>query len=131
MTVLALPPARITLTPMTGLRDTLLEIERALGGGTGDAYLEHLTDDAIVVVPGAAITREQTALAIDATPGWDEFEITDDRVVELTPDSALLTYRWSSRRGDETYDALMSSVYVKQSDGSWKLALHQQTPATP
>jgi ketosteroid isomerase-like protein len=25
----------------------------------------------------------------------------------------------------------MSSVYVKQADGTWKLALHQQTPATP
>src|SRR3954471_19406971 len=89
------------------------------------AYREHLTDDAVVVVPGAAITREQTALAIDATPGWDEFEITDERVVPLTDDSAILTYRWTSRRGDETYEALMSSVYVKR-DGEWKLSLHQQ-----
>src|SRR3954447_26263147 len=116
---------------MTSLRDTLLTIERTLGGGTGDAYREHLTDDAVVVVPGAAISREQTAFAIDATPGWDEFEITDERVVELTDDSALLTYRWSSRRGDETYEALMSSFYVRQPDGTWKLALHQQTPASP
>jgi hypothetical protein len=52
-------------------------------------------------------------------------------VVALTPDSAVLTYRWSSRRGDETYDALMSSVYVKQPSGAWKLALHQQTPVSP
>ena len=110
--------------------DELLEIERELGGGTGDTYRKHLTDDAVVVVPGAAITREQTAFAIDATPGWDEFEITEDRVVPLTDDSAILTYRWSSRRGDETYEALMSSVYVRR-DGEWKLALHQQTPVTP
>jgi hypothetical protein len=107
--------------------DELLKIERELGGGTGDTYRKHLTEDAVVVVPGAAITREQTALAIDATPGWDEFEITDERVVPLTGDSAILTYRWSSRRGEETYEALMSSVYVKR-DGEWKLALHQQTP---
>jgi len=123
------PPA-IT-APVADLSDTLLQIERALGGGTGDTYRQHLTDDAVVVVPGAAITREQCAYAIDATPGWDEFDITDERVVELTPDSALLTYRWSSRRGDETYDALMSSVYVKQPSGEWKLALHQQTPVSP
>ena len=116
---------------MADLRDTLLQIEHALGGGTGDAYREHLTDDAVVVVPGAAIDREQTAFAIDATPGWDEFEISEERVVELTPDSALLTYRWRSRRGDETYVALMSSVYVRQPEGGWKLALHQQTPTTP
>jgi hypothetical protein len=110
--------------------DELLKIERELGGGTGDAYRKHLTEDAVVVVPGAAIDREQTAFAIDATPGWDEFEITEDRVVPLTEDSAILTYRWSSRRGDETYEALMSSVYVRR-DGEWKLALHQQTPVTP
>jgi ketosteroid isomerase-like protein len=116
---------------MTGLQDTLLRIERALGGGTGDTYRQHLTDDAVVVVPGAAIDREQTAFAIDATPGWDEFEISQERVVRLTDDSAVLTYRWSSRRGNETYEALMSSVYVKQPDGGWKLALHQQTPAQP
>jgi hypothetical protein len=110
--------------------DELLRIERELGAGSGDTYRKHLTEDAVVVVPGAAITREQTALAIDATPGWDEFEITDERVVPLTDDSAILTYRWSSRRGDETYEALMSSVYVNR-DGEWKLALHQQTPVNP
>ena len=113
------------------LHDTLLEIERTLGGGRGDDYRAHLTDDAVVVVPGAAITREQCAFAIDATAGWDEFEIHDERVVELTPDSALITYRWRSRRGEETYEALMSSVYVKQAGGEWKLALHQQTPVIP
>ena len=116
---------------MPDLHDQLLQIERTLGGGRGEDYRAHLTDDAVVVVPGAAITREQAAQAIDATPGWDEFEITDDRLVELTPGSALITYRWSSSRGDETYEALMSSVYVKQPDGEWKLALHQQTPVNP
>jgi ketosteroid isomerase-like protein len=116
---------------MSELRDTLLQIEHTLGGGSGDTYREHLTDDAVVVVPGAAIDKEQTAFAIDATPGWDEFEISDARAVELSGDTAFLTYRWSSRRGDDTYEALMSSVYVRQADGTWKLALHQQTPATP
>jgi hypothetical protein len=110
--------------------DDLLAIERELGGGTGDTYRKRLTDDAVVVVPGAAITREQCAFAIDATPGWDEFDIEDARVVPLTDDSAILSYRWSSRRGDDTYEALMSTVYVRR-DGEWKVALHQQTPVRP
>jgi hypothetical protein len=110
--------------------DELIAIERELGGGDGDTYRRYLTDDAVVVVPGAAITREQCAFAIDATPGWDEFEIEDERFTQLGPDSVALTYRWSSRRGDETYQALMSTVYVKR-DGGWKVALHQQTPVTP
>jgi hypothetical protein len=115
---------------VSDLREQLLAIERALGGGRGDTYREHLTDDAVVVVPGAAIDREQTAFAIDATPGWEEFDISDERVVELNEGSAILTYRWRSRRGAETYEALMSSVYVRQESGEWKLALHQQTPLT-
>jgi hypothetical protein len=110
--------------------EELLAIERELGAGDGDTYLRLLTDDAVVVVPGAAISREQCAFAIDATPGWDEFTISDERVLDLDPDSKVLTYRWSSRRGDETYEALMSTVYVRRG-GDWKVALHQQTPARP
>jgi hypothetical protein len=116
---------------MNDLHRELIALERALGGGTGDAYREHLTGDAIVVVPGAAITREQCAMAIDSTPGWDEFEISDDRIVQPTDDTAILTYRWRSTRGDYTYEALMSSVYARQADGAWKLVLHQQTPVNP
>lgn len=116
---------------MTDLRQHLLELERALGGGTGDTYREHLTDDAVVVVPGAAITREQCAFAIDSTPGWDEFEISDDRLLQPTDDTAILTYRWRSQRGDFVYESLMSSVYARQADGAWKLVLHQQTPVNP
>jgi hypothetical protein len=59
-------PRSVYSSGMAELRETLLEIERALGGGTGDTYREHLIDDAVVVVPGAAITREQCAYAIDA-----------------------------------------------------------------
>ena len=116
---------------MSDLHQHLLDLERALGGGTGDAYREHLTDDAVVVVPGAAINREQTAMAIDSTPGWDEFDISEDRVTQPTGDTAILTYRWRSQRGDFVYESLMSSVYARQPDGAWKLVLHQQTPVNP
>lgn len=111
----------------TNLRQELLEIEHELGGGDGEAYRRHLAGDAIVVVPGAILDREGCAAAIDESPGWDEYSITDARLVEPTPDSALLTYRWSSRRGEATYDAAMSSVYARR-DGGWRLVLHQQTP---
>jgi hypothetical protein len=107
--------------------DELLEIERELGAGPGDAYRRHLTEDALVVVPGAVLTREQCAAAIDASGGWDESEITDARTIEITPESAVLSYRWRSRRGEMTYAAVMSTVYVRR-DGAWRVVLHQQTP---
>jgi hypothetical protein len=109
------------------LHDELLQIEHELGAGSGDAYRRHLADEAIVVVPGMVLDREACASAMDASPGWDEYAISDARTVELTPDSALLTYRWRSRRGDSPYAAVMSSVYTRR-DGAWRLVLHQQTP---
>jgi hypothetical protein len=125
------PHERAIMPPMDALHEELLGIERALGGGTGDTYREHLAEDAVVVVPGAAITREQCAAAIDETPGWDDFEITDDRIVRPNDDTAILTYRWRSSRGDYVYESLMSSVYARRAEGGWKLVLHQQTPVTP
>ena len=105
----------------------LLEIEEALGTGSGDAYRRHLAQDAIVVVPGAVLDREQCAEAMDASPGWDEHEITEVRMAQPTPDAVILNYRWRSRRRDVAYEALMSSAYWRR-DGEWRLVLHQQTP---
>ncbi len=112
---------------MHGVHEELLGIERELGAGPGEPYRRHLAEDAVVVVPGAVLDREACAAAVDASPGWDEWAISDARTVPLTPDSAVLTYRWRSRRGDSTYAALMSSGYARR-DGAWRLLLHQQTP---
>ena len=112
---------------MDTVYDELLQIERALGAGDGDAYRRHLAEEAIVVIPGAALDRDACIDAMDASPGWDEFAISDVHALSLTTDSAMLSYRWRSRRGNELYVALMSSVYVRR-DGSWRLVHHQQTP---
>jgi hypothetical protein len=112
---------------MDTVHEELLRIEDELGAGAGDAYRRHLAEDAVVVVPGAVLEREACAAAMDASPGWDERSITDARTIALTHDSAVLTYRWRSRRGDSTYAAVMSSVYARR-DGAWRLVLHQQTP---
>jgi hypothetical protein len=65
---------------------------------------------------------------MDASPGWDEASFEDRRLIGLSDDIALLTYRFSGKRGDDfDYAALMGSVYVKR-DGRWQMAFHQQTP---
>jgi hypothetical protein len=109
------------------VHDELLRIEDELGAGPGDPYRRHLAEDAVVIVPGAVLDRDTCAAAMDASPGWDEREIIEPRTIMLTPDSALLTYRWRSRRGDDVYAAVMSSDDARR-DGSWRLVLHQQTP---
>jgi hypothetical protein len=62
-----------------------------------------------------------------AGPPWDRYDISDERVLDLTPDSALLVYKVDADRGDMHYTALLNSTYVRE-DGEWRLALHQQTP---
>lgn len=112
------------------LKHDLYELERELGDGDGDTYRRHLTDEAVVVVPGQAMTKDQTVQAMDAGAGWDDFSFDDERFAEIADDAALLSYRFQGRRGEDfTYSALMGSVYVRR-DGAWKMAYHQQTPLT-
>jgi hypothetical protein len=48
--------------------------------------------------------------------------------VTLSDTSTVITYECSAKRKDgKPYHALVSSGYVKLSDG-WRLAFHQQTP---
>jgi hypothetical protein len=114
-------------TGVEGLHDHLLAIEHELAAGPGEPYRRHLAHDAVVVVPGAVLDREACAAALDGSPCWEEYEISDARTIGLGPDSAVLTYRWRSRRGETTYSAVMSSVYALR-DGAWRLVVHQQTP---
>ena len=50
------------------LKQVLYGIERELATGDGVAYRRHLIDDAIVIVPGQRLDKQQTIAAIDASP---------------------------------------------------------------
>jgi len=109
------------------LVEQLVEIEEQLGAGPGEPYRRWLTDDALVVVPGRVMDREECAAAMDEGPGWDAWQIDDPRVISIDPDAAVLSYRWRSSRGDQVYEAAMSTVYTRRG-GEWLVVLHQQTP---
>lgn len=102
---------------------------KALSTTGGAAYYrEHVTDDGIMVFPDMVLSNDACIAAIErATPrAW--FRIEEPRVMRLTEDSAVVTYRASAQRDAQPQDtALMSSVYVRR-DGAWKLAFRQQTP---
>ncbi len=106
----------------------LLRIEHELARGDGATYEQHLAEEAQVVIPGYTLDRAATVEAMDASPGWDEVSIGEEEVRELGPDVALLTYLFRGRRGQDHYAATLSSAYVKDGEGCWKLAFHQQTP---
>ena len=110
--------------------DDLLTLEREFWKGDADFYRRHLSDHAVMVFPEPAgvMTRDQVLEAIASAPRWADVHLEEPRVVTLTGETAILTYKATARReGDTTpYVALVSSVYVN-GGGRWKLAFHQHT----
>ncbi|WP_106264381.1 MULTISPECIES: nuclear transport factor 2 family protein [Isoptericola] len=106
--------------------DELLAIDDRLALGAGADYAEVLHEDAVVVVPGAVLDKAGCVAAMDASPGWDEVDLGDARLVR-GGDTATVVYRFTGRRGTDTYAATLASTYVR-SDGRWQLLLHQHTP---
>jgi hypothetical protein len=117
------------------LLDLLLGLERegweALSSGRAGAYYrEHLTDNALMAFPFGVMTRDEAIGAMESAPPWSMFEIHDARVVTLTADSGVLVYRAVAQRtGEAPYFALVSSTFVRVRT-AWKLAFHQQSPAS-
>jgi uncharacterized protein (TIGR02246 family) len=111
----------------------LEELERqgwvALSGASGaEFYNDLMADDGLMVFPGVVFDKQETLQGIADAPPWASFELSDTRVINATPDTAVVTYRATAQRsGEAPYRALMSTAYVRR-NGSWRLILHQQTP---
>lgn len=117
------------------MRRELLEIEHqaleALSSSAGAAtafYEEGLARDVLMLFPGGMVIEDRAdVISSMGGPAWDGFEISDERVVELGDEVAVVVYRATANRGETEYTALFNSTYIRE-DGTWKLALHQQTP---
>jgi hypothetical protein len=117
-------------------RDDLIELEKQAwqalatdGAAAAEFYAEVLAEDVLVLLPGGMVVDDREAV-IDSMRGapWTSFDLSDERVIDLTDDSAMVAYRVTARRpGQDDYTALLSSTYV-QEDGAWRMAVHQQSP---
>lgn len=113
----------------------LLRLEQAgwtsLCDGTGDAFYGRImTENGVMVLAdGSILDRDGVVASLRDAPSWNSFEMTDERVVEMAPDTAALVYtgRASRAAGGPAFVGAMTSVYVRQGD-QWRLALYQQTP---
>ena len=98
-------------------------------GEAARAFYERVLDRQVVMLlPGGMVLEERGAI-VDSMSGqpWSSFELEDVRCLQPTPDTGVVAYGVSARRGSQDYSALMSSVYVRREEG-WKLTFHQQTP---
>ena len=91
-------------------------------------YDQVLATDVLMLFPGGMVIDDR-AQVVDSMRGadWDSFQLSDERVLELGDDSAVVAYRAHATRGGTDYDALLNSTYVRE-NGSWRLTLHQHTP---
>ncbi len=116
------------------LSDELLDLERAgwnsLCESTGAAfYGELMLPDAVMVLAnGKVMDRDTVVGALSESPPWRTYDIEDVRVITVDSATAILVYTGVAYRDgdDPAFTGAMSSVYHRV-DGSWKLALYQQT----
>lgn len=113
----------------------VLELEHAgwqalssSGDEAGAFYERVLARRVLMLLPGGLVIDDRRQ-AIDSMRGapWDHVELSDERVLPLGDGGAVVAYRGRARRGDTSYEALFTSTYVRE-DGSWRVAVHQQTP---
>lgn len=113
----------------------LIDLERAgwqALATDGDAaaafYEERLASRCVMLLPGGMLLDDRDDI-VDSMRGapWDEFALSDERVIGLGDGSGVVVYRVDATRGGDEYAALVSSTYVSEG-GRSRLAVHQQTP---
>ena len=116
--------------------DDVLELERAgwraltKEGEAAGFYEEVLADEVLFLLPGGMVLDDRPAVVRSmAGVPWDEHELTGERVVPLGASAAVVAYLARARRGEDAYEAWCASTYVLV-EGTWRLAVHQQTPLT-
>ena len=137
----AAPPGHATLewtesmeTPAK-LEQTLIALERAgweaLTGGRGVAfYQEVFLDEGLMLFPVGTFGKADALQALATAPPWARYELRQLRVLPLSESTASVVYDVEASRAEQPpYRAVMSSTYVWR-QGTWKLALHTQTPTS-
>jgi hypothetical protein len=111
------------------VHEDLLELERGFWGAAGDPgfYRRWFADDGRCVFGFGTLDKEATVDSMASATPWTEVDLHDVVIVPLGATAAALTYRATAARGDEPYEAMVSSVYARGDEG-WQLAVHHQTP---
>jgi ketosteroid isomerase-like protein len=102
----------------------------ALSRGEGrNFYGEVLADDAVVVVPGAVLGKEQTLASWDGVAPWQWYDLIWRDALDLDCAAVVIYEVVAQRPPEPPYRATICSTYARRPDG-WRLVLHQQTPST-
>ncbi|MFU8946702.1 nuclear transport factor 2 family protein [Mycetocola zhadangensis] len=114
--------------PAILLREEHAGWKAILAGRGGEHYARAMTRDALMIVEGAVISRDDVAAAFSTAAPWDSYEIHEPALIRLGDRSGIVAYRAVATRGEDTVELRMSTTYLYRG-GSWHVAAHQQTPA--
>jgi hypothetical protein len=108
--------------------DKLLTIEKGFWFEGANYYDQYITNKAVFVFPGMRLGKEDGVSAADQAPRWDELDLTDEKLVEVSEDVAVLTYHTrAKRKRQKPYAGNITTVY-RLEDGEPKMVFHQHTP---
>jgi hypothetical protein len=100
-----------------------------LAGKGGDYYQRTMTQDALLILPGAVLGRDQVRAALSSAAPLDRYELHDPAVIRLGEHAGVLVYRSLTWRGDTTTELRMSTTYLfDENNGGWCVAAHQESP---
>ncbi len=88
-----------------------------------------MADDGVMLFPMGLFDRAASLAAIRAAPPWTSYELQSVQVTHPAKEVGIVVCRAvAQREGEQPYEAWMSSTYVRDASGAWRLALHQQSP---
>jgi hypothetical protein len=104
----------------------------AINAGDLDFFERNLTDDALLIFPGAGntYTKQQCIATMSDHPPYVKYDLSDPKIVHLGESTAVLTHHATlMHTADEKPRSVVVTDVLVLRDGAWRMALHQWTPA--
>src|SRR5699024_6717715 len=109
-------------------KEQLLKIEKGFWFEGAEYYHKHIATKAIFVFPGMRLSKNDGVAAADDAPRWDKLKLSDEQILNITDEVAVLTYHATGQReGQEPYSGNITTVY-RLKDGKPRMIFHQHTP---
>lgn len=123
------------LQNVVNIKSTILKLENGFWQAAGNAefYKRHFAEDGLMILPfeGGTLNKSRVVEAVSKAEPWKRFQINEPIFTNISSSVLALTYKAiAHRKGQPAYNALISSVYVRNGS-AWQLLLHQQTPINP
>lgn len=115
---------------MSTLQNELMEREKQFWNALDnpDFYRENMANDALAVIDGLVKTHDDAvAMTQDMPVKFDSVRFQNPRFVQISDDTAAVTYEGTADRKGQHYAARITSVYSRR-NGKYLLVLTTHTP---